>query len=521
MNDSPKHIPHATEILMDRLGLVEDPFAESSRGFFFVGGQRRFLVQQAVHALYFASGIVLLGGAEGAGKTRIVDEVCTEMAELVDICRLQASVLMDVIEIRQQLIAQLGLTADPADQDSFIAALQLLQPVEGDPLPVLLVIDDAHELAVSVLIACSDLASASGGRIRLLLAGAPELFKAWEQTGQSSVDQLDVMPLDKQETADYVATRLQAAGYRGESPLSEAQQEELYRHTRGNISAIHALVPALLLASSGGDETPSDRRSLPLPHLAVAGVLVVVVGIAALLWRSGGGAESSQVVAEPGSPEGRQSVPLALPPAAESSSVAAEVEPSSASTASSIPAGSGGAVSPSVPVLKEPVAAIAAPVSAVVDQAPATTAVPSVALSVALSVNPEPARVVPAKPAAAAPARSAASSAKAAQSATTKSVRQAAGKSLADMSSNQFVVQLMALSTKSKLDAYIKKTAKGIKVHTYETRRDGKPWFVAVMGPYADKSAARAAIQKLPKPLQDQHPWLRTVASVKADLQNK
>lgn len=515
MNESPKHATseqasHATEMLLDRLGLTENPFAESSSGFFFVGGQRRFLVQQAVHALYFASGIVLMGGAEGAGKTRIVDEVCLEMAELADICRLQASVMMDVIEIRQRLVQQLGLTADPADQDAFMTALQQLQPVEGDPLPVLLVIDDAHELAVPVLVACRELAEASGGRIRLLLAGAPELLKAWEQTGQNSIDQLDVLPLDKQETVDYVATRLQAAGYRGENPLSDVQQEELYRHTRGNISAIHAVVPSLLLAASGGDESTLSKRRLPLPHLLMAGVLVGVVGVAALLWRSGGGTEPSSPIVEPASIEGRQSVPLSLPPAPEVSPAAAVAESS--------------------PVHVEPAREIqqaaAAPKESVAsDKVPAVTTIAQMPAApvAAPAVSPAPVEPSVATAKAAPPAKTVAAKTKpAAKPVAIKPAKtSAAPKGLANMSSNQYVVQLMALSTKPKLDAYIKKTATGIKVEIYETRRNGKPWFVAVTGPYADQNAARAAITKLPKSLQDQHPWLRSVASVKADLQHK
>jgi len=58
-------------------------------------------------------------------------------------------------------------------------------------------------------------------------------------------------------------------------------------------------------------------------------------------------------------------------------------------------------------------------------------------------------------------------------------------------------------------------------VYTYEAHRDGKPRYLAVIGPYADLSAARAAIAGLPKGLRDQKPWPRSVASVQADLNAK
>lgn len=510
-----------TSALSERMGLGHDPFGAAVDGFFFVGGQRRFLVQQAVHALYFASGIVLLSGAKGAGKTRIVDEVCRELAELVDICRLDASVLMDINGVRQHLADSLGLTIDAADEGSLLAALEQLQPETGDPLPILLAIDDAEQLAVPVLSGCHQLAGASGGRIRLLLSGAPEMLTAWEQVGDFSVDQLDVLPLDAQEAADYVSTCLQAAGYRGENPLSEAGQQDFYRQTRGNIAAIHDLAPSVLLAAVGGGELAEGRRGLPLPHLAIVAGLVVIVGITTWLWR---GSKSDEAAPAPTEP------------------IASE-----ASAKSAVTADGRTAVSLAVPTVTAPQPAESAPVEAAPSRL-ATTApapVPSQVQAVALPATESPvAKPSPVEPISKAPtptpkaaapvtppARSsipkiqpeAPVTAKAAapQKPAEPAKPAAATNTLATLPAKQFVLQLIAADSKPGRDKFLSVSAKGVKVYTYEARRDGKPRYLAVIGPYADLNAARAAIAGLPKPLRDQNPWPRSVASVQADLNAK
>jgi len=58
-------------------------------------------------------------------------------------------------------------------------------------------------------------------------------------------------------------------------------------------------------------------------------------------------------------------------------------------------------------------------------------------------------------------------------------------------------------------------------VYSYQTKRNGKPWFVAVTGPYPDKNAARSAIGRLPKTLRDNNPWLRSLVSVQSDIRNQ
>src|SRR6185312_15599562 len=112
-----------------------DPFASNAMPeFFSVGGQRRFIAQRAAQIVYFSGSIVLLLGASGAGKTRMLDEIVGELRDVTDICRVDTTVLMDVTAVRLQLAACVGLSpAASASNAELILALERSRPADGDP----------------------------------------------------------------------------------------------------------------------------------------------------------------------------------------------------------------------------------------------------------------------------------------------------------------------------------------------------------------------------------------------------
>ena len=63
--------------------------------------------------------------------------------------------------------------------------------------------------------------------------------------------------------------------------------------------------------------------------------------------------------------------------------------------------------------------------------------------------------------------------------------------------------------------------AQGGSVYTFETILKGKPWYVAVTGPYRDKSAAFMAIGKLSPSLRNEKPWPRSVAGIQSDIRTR
>lgn len=546
--------------LAARLGLAVDPLAaDALPEFFFVGARRRFVVQQVVHTLYFSGGLVLMTGERGSGKTRVLDEIGRELASLADVCRIEATVLMDAVSLRQDVAAALGLPAVDSNA-ALIATLDRLRPAEAEPPPVVLIVDDAHLLAVPDLAECETLVHAAGGRLRLLLAGEPELLTAWEQL-DAPAERIELPALQPREVADYLRTRLQAAGYRDELPLSQNQLLELMRHSRGNIAEIHQVAPLLLGGggSGAGATVAAPGRSkilvaLPKSTIAIGGAAVALaVLLLAFLYRGDGKPEdTSGRVALP-LPIGNNSQPLTLPAAPPASAQSSVPLPE--------PAASGPAMvqrdnppqpaALAVPPVAEPVAmaaqsapnppAHAQPVTAPATKpqaaapAPAQPEVAHVAAPAAHAtpVTPTPAKAVAnqskpvAKPAATPPKstaqQQAATSKPKTAAATTKSAAKPAARSaderrLLALPDQQYVVQLMAGYSREKVTGFIGSAGGGVKVYYFESRLQGKPWYVAVTGPYPDRAAASAAITRLSPALRKEKPWPRSVSTIQADL---
>ena len=86
---------------------------------------------------------------------------------------------------------------------------------------------------------------------------------------------------------------------------------------------------------------------------------------------------------------------------------------------------------------------------------------------------------------------------------------------LAKANNKDYVVQLFGAWDQEGAEKAIKgfKLSKDLQISV--TERDGKAWFVVVMGPFKNKAAAQASIADLPKRVTREGPWVRSVASLR------
>lgn len=543
----------AVSDLQARLGLAADPFAPGALpGFFFVGGQRRFLAQRVVHALYFSGSAVLLSGPRGAGKSRMLEEVLLELRDLADCCRIDATVMMDGAEVRRAVAATFGLPPSATqDNTGFVAALAHWQPAGREPHPIALLIDDAHLLAVPVLAECLALARSAGGRLRLLLAGEPDLLAASEQAGAEAIERIELPPLDRQETADYVATRLQAAGLRAESPLTAAQLDNLYRLSNGNFGAIHEWLPSLFSAPASAARGKSGETGLPflkdvpLQHIAIgAGLLLVVVLM--ILNRGEPPAETkaaTESATGASTAKGQDSIALELPkqpvpaavpppkpvmPAPAAPAVSAppvvEAPPKAAAPApQSVPriSGSQKVALPKTPV---PASTPAAPINApVANAAPAKPAPMPAPLSTPTAQPTAPSST--AAPAPVAPAPAVAATASPAAAATDVAGKTGAQtddeRALLGWSPKEYALQLLGAGSSDAVRKFVQQPHGDAKLYIYRAELNGKPWYIVVTGPFADRNAAMKAADTLPPALRAQKPWPRAMKNIHADIRQR
>nr|WP_113867475.1 SPOR domain-containing protein [Brenneria salicis]NMN90282.1 DamX protein [Brenneria salicis ATCC 15712 = DSM 30166]RBP61206.1 DamX protein [Brenneria salicis ATCC 15712 = DSM 30166]RLM30229.1 hypothetical protein BHG07_11735 [Brenneria salicis ATCC 15712 = DSM 30166] len=97
------------------------------------------------------------------------------------------------------------------------------------------------------------------------------------------------------------------------------------------------------------------------------------------------------------------------------------------------------------------------------------------------------------------------------------STSSASGSSIPNAPASHFTLQLSSASRSDTLKAYARQHNL---THSwvYETKRDGKSWYVLVTGVYASSAEAKRAIATLPADVQAKKPWVKPIRQVKQDL---
>ncbi|WES89867.1 SPOR domain-containing protein [Dickeya fangzhongdai] len=91
------------------------------------------------------------------------------------------------------------------------------------------------------------------------------------------------------------------------------------------------------------------------------------------------------------------------------------------------------------------------------------------------------------------------------------------GTAIQSAPAGHFTLQLSSASREDSLKAYAREQRLA-NYWVYETKRDGRPWYVLVNGVYASPEDAKRAIASLPADVQAKKPWVRPIRQVKQDL---
>lgn len=245
------------------LGLHRSPFPPTpdAQAYFHTGALQRELAE-ATHCLLARKGFVLLTGEVGMGKStfvrRLIGAVEAEGAgvSLVLNTFLQGPQLLAAILRDFGLAPGADVGADLTQLDAF-----LLRRWQAGSTSVL-IIDDAQNLTLESLELLRLLSSLESGQEKLLqivLVGQPELADnlsqpAIRQLASRIVKHIELRPFTGEETARYIAFRLDLAGAGGRIELTHGALEALQRHSGGNPRRIHLVMDRCLygLVARGG-----------------------------------------------------------------------------------------------------------------------------------------------------------------------------------------------------------------------------------------------------------------------------
>ena len=529
------------------LNLDFDPFAPGAKSRdFYCSGQRQNLLDQIVEFSFYSNATIAVTGPLGAGKTTLATNFCDRFANEAVCVKVAATLFMNQNQFLETLQDALGFKrTGSSDSNSSIEQIcSYAAELDLEARSLILIIDDAHELSAGVLqLLTKLLASCVDSSIHALLFGENQLDNLLQNTLTiDEQERLAVFPLDgfaSDETQEYIRFKLATARFTKELPIDGGTVGAIHNSSRGMPGAINSLVVDALNAAAPAsepdefadigpiysgdsiaqddrregfealegydrDETESPVVSIQPRYWFAAAALIVLLTGTLLFWDTGPGETESipiTVTATSMTTQTSAVEPVAELPAAASMQltavevVVAEVEELRESEVADLDRSKSVAttsIDEIVAAESDPAANNGAEIndSKIVVPAEVTGTIVEVAVA-DVGVVEETAVIATASP----------------------FVEQ-----LLQASPRNYAVQLLASHSEANISDFVTQLSADHPAGYFETRYQGKPWFVAVLAAFDDRDKAARAISALPAKLRSNEPWVRSVAGIQTDI---
>lgn len=203
--------------------LKSNPFhLDPEQRYFYVNstlGQRLDFLNRLVKSDDF---LILVIGEEGAGKTTLLNHFLSKASDKWRSCKITASPGSEASGEFE------NLKGHPA----FI--------LQNEELPVIM-LDNAHELSIDELAFLIELAGRTGYTSKLkrvVLFCEPQIQVKLSELSQKVADEgtinkIYIPQLSKKDTKEYIAQRLEIAGFKGKNPFSSSEISKIFKNSGG------------------------------------------------------------------------------------------------------------------------------------------------------------------------------------------------------------------------------------------------------------------------------------------------
>ncbi|MEJ5330093.1 MAG: AAA family ATPase [Desulfobaccales bacterium] len=230
--------------------LVPDP------EFLYLSPQHRLARAYLEYGLSRRTGVVVLSGEIGTGKTTLIRDLLAHLPRRQRLAVLYQTATLSGEELLDLVLLEFGLRGQFAGRAARLGALnRFLSQALAQGEPAVLIVDEAQNLGAGALEEVRLLSNLTQGKeplLQIILVGQPGLRRLLSrpelrQLAQRVTVHYHLEPLDAGETAAYIRHRLRVAGG-PEDLFTEAAVRRLHELTGGVPRRLNTLCDLLLVA---------------------------------------------------------------------------------------------------------------------------------------------------------------------------------------------------------------------------------------------------------------------------------
>jgi general secretion pathway protein A len=253
-------------------GFHQNPFNLSpDPEFLYRSPQHEEALANLIYGVRSRKGFIVLTGEVGTGKTTMLE--C--LRDYLDAQRVEFAFVFNSRltpkEFFEMIAYDFDLQCDRKSKTDVLFALNtlLLEQAERGRTAVLIV-DESHNLDWEVLEEIrllGNLENRQGKLLQIILAGQPELDRKLDapnlrQLKQRIVLRCTLNPLTREETREYIESRLERVGMPDQKIFSREMLDEIYVRSRGIPRLINAICDNLLVTAFALEQRTTDRAML-------------------------------------------------------------------------------------------------------------------------------------------------------------------------------------------------------------------------------------------------------------------
>lgn len=251
-------------------GFSEKPFhIVPNPNFLYLSSKHQHALTYLEYGIREAMGFILLTGEIGTGKTTLIRYMLNQIEKEIEVAVI-FNTNVSPNQLLSLLLQEFELEADGKDKAKNLDLIyQFLITKYAKRRRVLLIIDEAQNLSDEVLEEVrmlSNLQADDTLLLQIMLVGQPELKAKLKRPNLAQLTQriavnYHLLPLNREETGDYIQARLTKVG--GSTELfNEDAIEEIYRASKGTPRSINLLCDAALVYGFADEVKQIDRETV-------------------------------------------------------------------------------------------------------------------------------------------------------------------------------------------------------------------------------------------------------------------